>query len=108
MKTFLILISLFFSTFLFAEESNKIFWIDVRTTEEFDSGHLKNAIHIPYQKITNKIGSITKDKNADIRVYCKVGGRAGIAKKALEKLGYKYVTNSGGYKDLLKKQKQAK
>ncbi|MCM8533447.1 MAG: rhodanese-like domain-containing protein [Lentisphaeraceae bacterium] len=105
MKTFLLLITLFLSSFLFADETEKIIWIDVRTTEEFDSGHLKNAIHIPYQKISNKISSVTKDKNADIRIYCKVGGRAGIAKKALEKLGYKNVTNAGGYKDLLKKQK---
>lgn len=105
MKSMLVLATLFFSSLIYADDTNKTIWIDVRTTEEFDSGHLKNAIHIPYQEISKKIAAVTKDKNADIRVYCKVGGRAGIAKKALEKIGYKNVTNSGGYKDLLKKQK---
>lgn len=88
---------------LVADEA-KVFWIDVRTKAEFDQGHLKQAIHIPYQEIGKRIQKVTKDKQAQIKVYCKVGGRAGIAKKTLEALGYKNVKNEGGYQDLLKKQ----
>ena len=105
MKKILPILFLMFTLVLSADEKVKTYWLDVRTTEEFNSGHIKGAIHIPYQKIGKEIEKITKDKNADIKVYCKVGGRAGVAKKTLEKMGYKKVTNAGGYKQILKEQK---
>lgn len=95
------------SLFCADEIKEKEFWIDVRTLEEFQSGHLKEALHIPYQEIAKKIKAVTKDKKAKIHVYCKVGGRAGIAKKALESLGYVNVVNSGGYEAILSKRKLA-
>lgn len=97
------------SSSLFAEEmkkESKIVWIDVRTTEEFNSGHIEGALHIPYEKIGKEISKHVKDKNAEIKVYCKVGGRAGIAKKTLDKLGYKNVTNAGGYKKIMEEMKK--
>ena len=107
MKSFVALLCLMLSVAVFGEDK-KVFWIDVRSQQEFDSGHLKEAILIPYQKISKEIGKVTKDKNADIRVYCKVGGRAGIAKKSLEKMGYKNVINEGGYEEIMKKRKKMK
>ena len=63
--------------------------IDVRTAGEFNSGHLENAINIPYDIIDQEIGKHVKDKNSDIMVYCRSGNRSGIAKKTLNKIGYK-------------------
>lgn len=102
---FHIFISLFLllSTSLVA--ADKAIWIDVRTKGEFDQGHLEKALHIPYQTIGDKISKVTKNKEALIKVYCKVGGRAGIAKSTLEKLGYKNVVNAGGYQQILKDRK---
>ncbi|MGH1471859.1 MAG: rhodanese-like domain-containing protein [Cellvibrionaceae bacterium] len=77
-------------------------WIDVRTDKEWNSGHLDGAIHIPHTEITGKIVSLTDDKNAPIKLYCRSGGRAGMAKKELEKMGYNNVTNVGGLKDAKK------
>lgn len=74
--------------------------LDVRTAEEFAAGHLKNAINIPHDEISDKISDHVTDKNAKIVVYCKSGGRAAKAKGKLDKLGFKDVTNAGGYDDL--------
>ena len=108
MKHLIVILILFTSITAFAQDKAKVYWIDVRTLEEWNMGHLKEAVHIPYEKIGKEIAKVTTDKNADIRVYCKVGGRAGIAKKTLEKLGYKKVTNAGGYKQIMKDRNKKK
>jgi len=79
--------------------------IDVRTPMEYESGHVESAINIPYDVIKDKINEITEDKDAVIKLYCRSGGRSGIAKKALDKLGYKNVINEGGYGELKKRLK---
>ena len=76
------------------------FVIDVRSQREWDAGHVERAAHIPYTEITERIAEVTGDKNARIVVYCAVGGRAGKAKRALERLGYTNVENAGGYDDV--------
>ena len=85
---------------------NNTVLIDVRTKEEFNSGHLEKAINIPYTEIEEQIKLITKDTNKNIVVYCRSGRRSGIAQKTLVQMGYKNVVNGGGYKDLLKQQEQ--
>ncbi len=74
--------------------------IDVRTPEEFDSGHLKNAINIPYEQISNEITKYATDKSHKVVLYCKSGRRASVALKTLNGLGYNNVKNVGGYSDL--------
>ena len=108
MKKILTVMLLFTALTVYADEKAKVYWIDVRTSEEWDRGHLKEAVHIPYEKIGKEIAKVTTDKNAEIRVYCKVGGRAGIAKKTLESMGYKNVVNAGGYKQILKERQKKK
>ena len=79
---------------------NNTVLIDVRTKDEFKSGHLEKAINIPYTEIEVKINSITKDTNQHIVLYCRSGRRSGIAQKSLLKMGYKNAVNGGGYKSL--------
>ena len=74
--------------------------IDVRTQREYKTGHLKNAINIPYGEISNKISEHVADKNKEIIVYCRSGRRSGIAKKTLHDMGYTNVINAGSYKEL--------
>lgn len=71
--------------------------IDVRTPEEFQSGHINGAVNIPYDVIGRKIADVTTDKNKDIIVYCRTGRRSGIALKTLTDMGYQKVENAGGY-----------
>lgn len=77
--------------------------IDVRSKAEWDSGHLEQAILIPHTEIGEKIAGVTEDKSAKIVLYCKVGGRAGLAKETLETLGYTNVENAGGFDDIKKR-----
>ena len=66
--------------------------IDVRTKEEYESGHIKGAINIP----VDDINSIDIDKNKRIIVYCKSGKRSNNAANILLNKGYKYIYDMGG------------
>jgi phage shock protein E len=79
-------------------------WIDVRTTEEFNAGHLEGAIHIPYEEIAARIGEVTTDKDATIHLYCRSGNRSGIAQQTLQSIGFTKAVNEGGYEEILQKQ----
>ncbi|WP_170941701.1 MULTISPECIES: rhodanese-like domain-containing protein [Cellvibrio] len=79
-------------------------WIDVRTTEEFNAGHIEGAAHIPYEEIAARISEITTDKNATIHLYCRSGNRSGIAQQTLQAMGFKNAINEGGYEALLQQQ----
>lgn len=70
--------------------------IDVRTTEEWNAGHVDGAVLIPYDQIGQRIGLVIGDKSAPIAVYCRSGRRSGIAMETLQKLGYSDVVNYGG------------
>lgn len=72
---------------------NNYIIIDVRTKEEYDEGHVINAVNIPYDEIDE---TIDLDKSKDILVYCKSGKRASIAEQTLKELDYN-VYNLGGY-----------
>lgn len=80
-----------------------IFWIDVRTADEYSQGHVAGSINIPYEIIGAEIAAITRDVDSDIRVYCRSGNRSGTAKNTLNGLGYSNVINEGGYEDILQR-----
>lgn len=77
--------------------------IDVRSMEEFNSGHIEGALHMPHTQIAELIGSHVKDKDAKIVLYCRSGNRAGKAQRVLQKLGYTAVENGGGLEDVRKR-----
>lgn len=79
-------------------------WIDVRTTDEFNAGHIKGAAHIPYEEIAARIGEITSDKEAKIHLYCRSGNRSGIAQQTLQAMGFTNTVNEGGYEVILQRQ----
>ena len=45
------------------------FIIDVRTQEEWDAGHLENAIFIPHEQLPDKIAGVTENKSAKLVLY---------------------------------------
>ena len=77
-------------------------WIDVRTSAEYETGHLPGALNIGFEQIGARISTIAVAKDAPIIVYCKSGRRSGFAKQTLEKLGYSNVVNAGGISDVLR------
>ena len=67
--------------------------LDVRSNQEFEEGHLDNAISLPVYNIKQKYNEILKDKGQIIIVYCSTGYRSAKAQKLLKKLGYEKVYN---------------
>ncbi len=84
-------------------EKAKGVWIDVRSAEEFNAGHLQGAVNIPHDQILARIQAVSPDKNAPVNLYCRSGRRAETALTELKNAGYTNVTNHGGYEDLVKK-----
>ena len=84
-------------------EKAKGVWIDVRSAEEFNAGHLQDAVNIPHDKIIEGVKALGSDKDAPINLYCRSGRRAEAALTELKNAGYTNVTNHGGYEDLVKK-----
>ena len=74
-------------------------FLDCRTSKEFKMGHIPGAINIPRGLLEFKITKKIPDKNANILMYCKAGGRGCLATYCLCKMGYKNVKNmDGGWK----------
>jgi rhodanese-related sulfurtransferase len=80
--------------------------IDTRSASEFSSGHIENAIHIPYDLVANVIEKHEPDKERAIIVYCHSGVRSAAAKQALQQAGYQNVVNGGGLHHMEKALKQ--
>lgn len=76
---------------------NNIQLLDVRTQNEYNSGHLKNAFladWINKQAFTERIQYL--DKNKPVYTYCLSGGRSKAAAQWLQQQGFKEVHNLEG------------
>lgn len=62
------------------------FVLDVRTPEEFVTGHVPGAVNIPYDQVGARLAEVPRDK--DIVLYCRSGRRAAMAAEALAENGY--------------------
>ncbi len=81
------------------DESSDFIILDVRTPEEFQSGHIKDAINIPNEDIgTDEIAELP-DKDQLIFVYCRSGNRSKQAAGKLADLGYTNIIEFGGIID---------
>jgi rhodanese-related sulfurtransferase len=72
--------------------------LDVRTEEEFTSGHVTGAVNIPLQMINEVAGEIKGQKKI-ILAYCRSGRRSEMATNLLKRKGIE-VYNAGGYASL--------
>ncbi len=69
--------------------------IDVRSPEEFASGHIEGARNIPVAEIGTRSAEVG-EKDAAVVVYCRSGMRSAQAKSTLESVGFTQVHNLGG------------
>lgn len=75
-------------------------YLDVRTHEEFSQEHYPGALHHDVQDLMN--GTLPDlDKNTCIKIYCRSGGRAGVATTLLQQAGFTDVENVGGLSDIV-------
>ena len=80
-------------------ETQKVIVVDVRTLEEYNEGHIPNAISVPLETIENEAEAKLKNKDALILVYCRSGSRSREAALKLIEKGYTNVIDFGGIKD---------
>lgn len=79
-------------------ELDNVFLVDVRTPDEFNAGHLDNALNIDWLGDSFPAEFEKIEKNQTIYLYCRSGKRSADATKFLDSLGYKNVVNlEGGY-----------
>jgi len=71
--------------------------VDVRTKEEYEEGHISNALLIDYYSYNFEEQAIAKlSKEKTVAVYCRSGRRSAAATRKLVKLGYEVVNLDGG------------
>ena len=78
--------------------------IDVRTPEEYQSGHLKEASYnydLLSGEFEEKLAEL--DKDTTYYLYCRSGNRSGQAAELMKKNGFTKVYNLGGYQALVDK-----
>ena len=90
-------LTIFFVLFNFNLFANDYLVIDVRTGQEYKTGHVEEALNIEWQDISQIIEDIKKNKK--LYLYCRSGNRSQKATDILIDLGYEDVTNLGGVKD---------
>jgi len=62
------------------------FVLDVRSPEEFASGHVPGAVNIPHDQIAARLAEVPKDR--DVVLYCRSGRRTALAGQVLADNGY--------------------
>ena len=78
------------------DAGKKFILLDVRSKEEFDAGHLPNAMNVSRGLLEFKIGNAIPDKNANIILYCRTGARSALATQVLNEMGYVNAKNMAG------------
>ncbi len=68
-------------------ESNvSLIIVDVRTREEYDSGHIEGAILIPVSELESRINELSKEE--ELLIYYRTGNRSSNSVNILKANGY--------------------
>lgn len=77
-------------------DNSQALLIDVRTYEEYEKGHIEEAINVPLDTISEAtIKAVTIDQLDNIIVYCESGERSKEAAIKIIELGYTNVYDLG-------------
>jgi rhodanese-related sulfurtransferase len=69
-------------------KDTKILVVDVRSPQEFATGHIPSAVNIPIDELSRKLEAMKVSKGTTIVTMCEHGGRSSRAAVELQKLGY--------------------
>jgi rhodanese-related sulfurtransferase len=70
--------------------------LDVRSQAEFDSGHIREARHLPQDQVGSAAETLKKYRDKVIVAYCESGMRSGAAARVLRTQGFAKVVNLRG------------
>lgn len=80
--------------------------VDVRRETEFAEGHLKDAVNIPLNDMTDPGSMAMLEDNQNLYVHCEGGYRSVIASSLLKRQGIHNLRNiSGGWKKIKEQEK---
>jgi phage shock protein E len=74
--------------------------IDVRSPQEYSSGHFSTAINIPHDRIERRLGELGADKKRPIVLYCYAGSRSAVAERILRENGFVSIVNAKNLENL--------
>lgn len=78
------------------EKDSNIQLVDVRTPEEFASGHVPKAVSVPLNDLTSGSATVPFEKNSEIYVICRSGKRSLSAVQYLKEHGYTNLKSVSG------------
>lgn len=81
------------------KENENYIILDARTIEEYNEGHIPNAICIPNEMIDESVTTRLPRKEQLILIYCRSGNRSKQATTKLANLGYTNLVEFGGIID---------
>lgn len=77
-------------------ERNDCLVLDVRSADEYSSGHIPGARNVPHHQVARRLEELKSYRDKDIAVCCEVGLRAHMARKVLAKAGFEHVYHLTG------------
>lgn len=80
-----------------ALEQEGVLFLDVRTPEEYASGHVPGAVNIPYDEVSARVSELESRRDDAVVVYCEKGPRASKARAVLEGAGFTAVRSLAGH-----------
>ena len=80
--------------------SGKTLVVDVRTPEEYATGHLEGAINSDFRGGEFAEEIKTWNKNKVYYLYCASGNRSGKAAELMKEAGFQHIYNVGAYQSL--------
>ncbi len=81
----------------YIQTNTEHFLIDVRTAEEYATGHIANSVNIALDSISARLNEIPRDQ--PIVLYCRSGNRSAQAAQILAEAGYTNIHDLGGIID---------
>ena len=78
-------------------DTQEVIVLDVREQNEYDSGHIPDAVLLPVGTIDeDTAAAVIPEKESTVLVYCRSGNRSKTASSALSELGYTNIYEFGG------------
>jgi rhodanese-related sulfurtransferase len=78
------------------QSGEKFVFIDVREPYEHEEFHVNGSQLIPLNTLISNLGPLEDHKDDEIIVYCRSGGRSGMAAGVMRANGFSKVRNTTG------------
>lgn len=75
-------------------------FVDVRSTAEFNGGHIRNSVNIPLDQFQYRYKEISELGKTPVVFYCRSGNRSGQAVAYLAQMGIGEIYNGGSLEDV--------